>query len=320
MSEQETTPEQPAYSLELHSAYLNVIKHKSGRFLVTPNEYLAEVNGLANEVEAERRRSEAALRERDEARAEVDRLHLMLDLRNSEHGYGSIRVQCDFYKKERDEARSEVEKLKEQILEDQNRCNPYVSLTTQKDLDQARAEVERLRCSFSEYDNRIQQELGKELGYPWFKDSQEHFPGATESNGVCVGDHVGETLAIEAAEKIRELRAEVEKVQERLGRVADESIHAMRKRDEACAEVVKLKAELRTAEAEWKYWKRIAERRNEKISAMEARPEPSRLEIAAMLLSGAMADPSVEGSCINYTWFLRQADALIAASKEEVVK
>jgi predicted metal-dependent phosphoesterase TrpH len=145
--------------------------------------------------------------------------------------------------------------------------------------DAALAEVERLRCSFSEYDNRIQQELGKKLGYPWFKDSQEHFPGATEASGVCVGDHVGGTLAIEAAEKIRDLRAEVEKLKEQL----------------------------------------YAEIKKNTIT-IPIRPEPSRLEIAAMLLSGAMADPSVEGSCINHTWFLRQADALIAAAKEEPSK
>ena len=148
-----------------------------------------------------------------------------------------------------------------------------------KERDEARAEVERLRRSFSECDNRIQQELGKSLGYPQYKDSQEHFPGATESNGVCVGDHVGETLAIEAASKIRELRAEVEKLKEQL------------------------RAEIK-----------------KNTITIPIRPEPSRLEIAADLLAGAMADPSVEGSCINHTWFLRQADALIAAAKEEPSK
>jgi regulator of replication initiation timing len=166
--------------------------------------------------------------------------------------------------RQRDEARDDIRKLVAEREKEQN---------------EARSEVERLRRSFSEYDNRIQQELGKELGYPWYKDSQEHFPGATEASGVCVGDHVGETLAAEAAEKIRDLRAEVEKLKEQL----------------------------------------YAEIKKNTIT-IPIRPEPSRLEIAAMLLSGAMADPSVEGSCINHTWFLRQADALIAAAKEEPSK
>jgi hypothetical protein len=57
----------------------------------------------------------------------------------------------------------------------------------------------------------ICQTLGKALGYPWYKDDQRNFPGATEANGVCVGDHVAETIACEAAKKIGELMVEVEK-------------------------------------------------------------------------------------------------------------
>lgn len=48
----------------------------------------------------------------------------------------------------------------------------------------------------------ICQILGKALGYPWYKDDKKNFPGATEANGVCVGDHVAVTLAMEAAHKI----------------------------------------------------------------------------------------------------------------------
>jgi uncharacterized coiled-coil DUF342 family protein len=118
--------------------------------------------------------------------------------------------------KERDEARAEAEKLKEQILEDQNRCNPYVSLTTQKDLDQVRAEVE------------------------------------------------------------------------------------------------KLKAELNKAEKAWLYWENKA-----KSNSMKLRPEPSRLEIAAMILAGGCANPEL---ATNEYVALAQADALIAAAKEEPCK
>jgi hypothetical protein len=49
----------------------------------------------------------------------------------------------------------------------------------------------------------IEQILGKALGYPWFKDDQKNFPGATEENGVCVGEHIPVTIATEAATKIR---------------------------------------------------------------------------------------------------------------------
>ncbi len=45
---------------------------------------------------------------------------------------------------ERDALRAEVERLRDSVLDYQTRCNPYVSLATQRDADQLRAEVERL--------------------------------------------------------------------------------------------------------------------------------------------------------------------------------
>jgi hypothetical protein len=54
-------------------------------------------------------------------------------------------------------------------------------------------------------DREISQILGKALGYPWFKDDQKNFPGATDEDGVCVGEHVAETLAMEAANRIQNL-------------------------------------------------------------------------------------------------------------------
>lgn len=71
---------------------------------------------------------------------------------------------------------------------------------------EAAAEIERLRAAYHRTQSEVQQTLGKALGYPWFKDDQKNFPGATEANGVCVGDHVAESLANEAAAKIEHLR------------------------------------------------------------------------------------------------------------------
>lgn len=71
------------------------------------------------------------------------------------------------------------------------------------------AELARLRTAMSVQREEIEQILGKALGCPWFKDDQKNFPGATEANGVCVGDHVAETLAIEAAEELAELRSQL---------------------------------------------------------------------------------------------------------------
>jgi hypothetical protein len=160
-----------------------------------------------------------AIQERDALKRQLESIreaHKNLQSANLYNNLVEAKRQRDQYRSQRDAARAEVEKLKEQILEDQNRCNPYVSLTTQKDLDQVRAEVE------------------------------------------------------------------------------------------------KLKAELNKAEKAWLYWENKA-----KSNSMKLRPEPSRLEIAAMILAGGCANPEL---ATNEDVALAQADALIAAAKEEPSK
>jgi hypothetical protein len=75
-------------------------------------------------------------------------------------------------------------------------------------VSQAAAEIERLRLGYTTLNSEVCQYLGKALGYPWFKDDQENFPGATEDSGVCTGAHVAETIAAEAARRIGNLEAE----------------------------------------------------------------------------------------------------------------
>ena len=72
------------------------------------------------------------------------------------------------------------------------------------------ATIKRHKQGFAKDDNEVQQLLGKALGYPWFKDDQKHFPGATEADGVFVGEHVAVTIAMEAARKIVDLTAKLE--------------------------------------------------------------------------------------------------------------
>ena len=71
-----------------------------------------------------------------------------------------------------------------------------------QEIDRLRARVKFLEDASRKSNDEICQILGKALGYPWFKDDQDLFPGATELDGVCVGDHVAESLALEAARKI----------------------------------------------------------------------------------------------------------------------
>ena len=73
-----------------------------------------------------------------------------------------------------------------------------------------RAEVARMKKAASTINEEVCQILGAALGYPWLKDDQTNFPGATEADGVCVGDHVAESLAAEAAAKLATVAALVE--------------------------------------------------------------------------------------------------------------
>lgn len=92
---------------------------------------------------------------------------------------------------------------------------------TPADPDPARGEVGRMKAAASTINDEVCQTLGKVLGYPWFKDDLVNFPHSTEAHGVCVGDHVAESIAAEAAERIKTLRAEVERLRGALNATAD---------------------------------------------------------------------------------------------------
>ena len=81
------------------------------------------------------------------------------------------------------------------------------------ELDQKRMSGDRCPvCLWDAYyaqSNYIEQTLGRALGYPWYKDDQKNFPGSTDEDGVCVGDHVAESIAAEAAHRIELLREEI---------------------------------------------------------------------------------------------------------------
>jgi hypothetical protein len=66
-------------------------------------------------------------------------------------------------------------------------------------------ELERQNKGLMKECNEVEQELGKALGYPWYKDDPKNFPDATEADGVCVGEHTPATIAAEAASRIKKL-------------------------------------------------------------------------------------------------------------------
>jgi hypothetical protein len=86
--------------------------------------------------------------------------------------------------------------------------------------EDAQQEIARLTSAMSRENEEISQRLGKALGYPWFKDDQTTFPGATEENGVCVGDHVAASLAAEAASRIDRLQHEIGRLNKDRARLA----------------------------------------------------------------------------------------------------
>lgn len=83
-------------------------------------------------------------------------------------------------------------------------------------LTASEARVKFLEKALTAQNVEICQTLGAVLGYPWLKDDQANFPGATEKDGVCVGDHVAESIAVEAAKRITKLEARVKELQEAL--------------------------------------------------------------------------------------------------------
>jgi hypothetical protein len=85
-------------------------------------------------------------------------------------------------------------------------------------------ECDALREACAKEDAAIQQVLGRALGYPRYCDDQKNFPGATEANGVCVGEHVAASLVTEAAAKIDVLREALRNLLLQLARMPDKDL------------------------------------------------------------------------------------------------
>jgi hypothetical protein len=113
--------------------------------------------------------------------------------------------------------------LSSDIQSEDGVANAAIAEAAQR-LEEQSAKIKRLRDGIAKQNLEIEQTCGKVLDYPWFKDDQKNFPGATEKDGVCVGDHVAETIAAELARKyteamdrIKRLEQAGDAVEERLG-------------------------------------------------------------------------------------------------------
>ena len=65
--------------------------------------------------------------------------------------------------------------------------------------------LRRERDGLYKHLHECEQIAGKALGYPWYKDDQKNFPGATEKDGVCIGEHFGDTIVSELATRLQKV-------------------------------------------------------------------------------------------------------------------
>jgi flagellar biosynthesis chaperone FliJ len=95
-----------------------------------------------------------------------------------------------------------------------------------------------------------------------------------------------------------------------------QALHDARLENSAqAAQLEQCREEYRAAHLDRQHYKRIAEHRQKELSGLLARPEPSRLEIAAMLFAGWLSNPDVLSEANPYEARLLAADKLIAAAK-----
>jgi hypothetical protein len=103
--------------------------------------------------------------------------------------------------------------LSQDIQSEDGAANAAVAEAAERLAEQS-AKIKRLRDGIAKQSLEIEQTCGKVLDYPWFKDDQKNFPGATEKDGVCVGDHVAETIAAELARKYTEAMDRIKRLEE----------------------------------------------------------------------------------------------------------
>ena len=131
------------------------------------------------------------------------------------------------------------------------------------------------------------------------------------ANDIQSPDDVPATCLREAADRLEELQKEIKELEKACNEQAARKMEYRKEwgvliveRDEARAEVKRLKQELHdTIESD-------------NLQPKTTRPEPSRLEIAAMLKAGWFANHDVDFYATDHKWWIEQADALIAAAKE----
>ena len=95
------------------------------------------------------------------------------------------------------------------------------TITVHLEIIDWKEKAERFERACFKQQAEICNDLGRALGYPRYCDDQKNFPGATDKDGVCVGEHVAESLAAEAAGKIAELTERCKRLETHLKLFSD---------------------------------------------------------------------------------------------------
>ena len=107
-----------------------------------------------------------------------------------------------------------IKRLEEDLMDAKNK---HAALVADVALYEDRGErIKRLEYGIAKQNTEIEQTCGKVLDYPWYKNDQKNFPSSTEVDGVCVGEHIAETIASELARKYTGLKQRIKRLEEAL--------------------------------------------------------------------------------------------------------
>ena len=90
----------------------------------------------------------------------------------------------------------------------------------ERELNAANARISHITDGFRREQNDIEQTCGKAIGYPRFCDDPKAFPGSTDADGVCIGDHVAASISAELANKYAEAMERIKRLEEAMELVA----------------------------------------------------------------------------------------------------
>lgn len=130
-----------------------------------------------------------------------------------------FRVVVMFERSQSEAARRPTDKAEALLLRIREALSGTASTVLLDELTRLRTEkmteLGRQREGFIAEQSRIEQVLGRELGMTRFCDDQKNWPGATDEDGVCVGEHTALTLAMTAADELTRLRERVKELEGR---------------------------------------------------------------------------------------------------------